>query len=660
MEETASGFEIPPLEWGSGLVQLECVFLGKTHRFEHVGSFLRIGSDPRCELCIPGLPAPVCVYLQLGKDYVAVLELVDSDPIALCEPVYALPGATVWLQPNARITIESIRPLETKAESFSWENFNVDDVKVFPNTLVARSGYFSRGSQSAHLRIQSAFSVLGSSPSCQLRPEHKHVGRFQAVIFRGEQHGEPCRIVDLFAEHTTMVDDQPANGQVLEVGSQLKIVNLTFEAVRLLYNASRPSQIVEVRSQFTTLPLADRQEDKSNRNTNRQVNSPSQSSETKNKQVGSLPDLQSMKDRLARAIGFDNGTTQTRQVHFPIDQEIRPTAGVGLESPNDSRIADGLDRVAKSQERIANEFDKLTARLQGIEESLEQIPEILDHNSQQLTDSIDSLRELVHQVAKTAPISTQNGSTQNQRVDPPVQPAPIKIDKPPVNKPPVKPPPSKSKSSTNKSSSVPVSNKTLPQGRKQKNASENPPKESKQTWLERTRTNLTTWFPNTATRRREIAERSQESDPLNIGSQATAKRTRVRHLDDESELLSASDSADETLVLGSLIGLRYRDARKSFLRWTLFAVAVLLTALVGGPLIWKQIPDGWRELIWQKITLTPTPQDPEYIPASESSRTDPPQSEQASPEDPAGTSEPAISTDSEPSSKGPPKDLQNQ
>ena len=655
MEEPASTINPPPLEWGAGKVRLECVFLGKTHRFEHVGAFARIGSDPRCELCIPELPAPVCVYLQIARDYVAVLELVDCDPISLCEPIYALPGATVWLQPNARITVESINSIdrsEPKAENFSWENFNVDDIKVFPNTLLARSGYFSAQSQPTHLRLQYALSVLGSSPSCQLRIAHKHVGRFQAVIFRGEHQGESCRVVDLLTEHPTLVDNQIAKGQVLEVGSQLNIANLNFEAVRLLYNASRPSQIVEVRTQFSTLPLSVNRETAADRSAIPKLDLPSQGPESPNKQRVSLPDLQNMKDRLAKAIGFDAGQSSAPKVHFPLEQDHDTSVKSRPENDFDPRLADGLDRVAKSQERMASEFERLAMRLQGVEESLGQLPEILESNSQQLADSIESIKELIQQTALTnpTPLSNPIANDQKSRNNSPetLEKANRAVIAKKVQN--VDRVPAKQQPTTRSKPATIASNKTATQKEgKRERESDLSMNEIVLSWIQRARSFVAHWIPNFQNRYREIAERSEGNDALNLGSKTTAKRTRLQHIDDESELLSASESEDETLVLGSLMGLRYRDARKSFFRWTFFALALLLTALVGGPLIWNQIPEGWRELIWQRISLTATPKESEYVPDFESQPTDSAAPNPQAPEDPIPSTAPAISTEPEPS-----------
>ncbi|MEI6527829.1 MAG: hypothetical protein WCP62_17510, partial [Planctomycetota bacterium] len=157
-------------------------------------------------------------------------------------------------------------------------------------------------------------------------------------------------------------------------------------------------------------------------------------------------------------------------------------------------------------------------------------------------------------------------------------------------------------------------------------------------WLQRTATSLAGWIPNTESRRRETAQRNDQNNPLNLGSQSTAKRTRLQHHEDESELLAASESKEESLVLGSLMGLRYRDAKKSFLKWVLFALILTALSLVGGPLVWRRIPEGWRELLWQKITFAKPPQEPEYKSSFEQK---PP--EQKPPEPP---SEPASSTHS--------------
>lgn len=626
-KETAS---LPPLEWGGGKVRLECAFLGKTHRFEHDGPFARIGSDPRCELCIPGLPASVCVYLQIGKTYVAVLELVDSDPTSVCEPVYALPGGTIWLQPNARITVEAIESSDKRGDDFSWENFNVEDVRVFPNTLVARSGFFASGSSSPSLRIESTLSIMGTSPSCHMRPDHKHVSRFQAVIFRGEHQGESCRVVDLFGQHPTLVDNQPANGQVLEVGSQLSIANLNFEAVRFLYNASRPSrQVVEIRSQFTTLPLPTKEV-----TVGAQSQAPVSTTGAKPAVGPALPDLHSMKERLARAIGFDPGPSPRNKVHFPVDSDSEmQRRDQGPDSASAKLIAEGLDRVAKSQERIADQFERLTARLDKVERSLEVIPAILDDHSQNVAASIESLKDdLQNHVARGPQTETPrqqpsptSGVSKKVDAEPVVKPSDSR-DKPLADRKAIPQPvhqtskhskkvkgePSKApRSEPHKSLTAPQESvaTTKKVARKDSPAEHAPERLS---WIERARLGLSGWMSNNAAKRRAIAERENSSDPLNLGSQSTSKRTRLQPHEDESELLAASESEDEALVLGSLMGLRYRDARKSFLKWALFAGVLLVTIVVGGPIIWQKIPEGWRELLWQKITFAKTPQEIEY------------------------------------------------
>lgn len=614
---------IPHLRWGAAKVRLECAFLGKLHRFEFEGPFARIGSDPRCELCIPGLPAPVCVYLQIGTSYLAVIELVESDPPAVCEPVLALPGATVWIQPNARITVESIDPSVAQLEepeSFSWENFNVEDVRVFPNTLVAKSGFFTSQDRSPQLRLLSTISVLGTASSCHLRANHKHISKYQAIIFRGEQQGESCRVVDLFGEHPTLVGNATADGQVLEVGGKLQIANLTFEAVRFLYNASRPGQVVEVRSQLTSLPLPEQRKEP--------ISEPRPSSMAKS--------IDSVKDRLVRAIGFDSGKTSKSGVHFPLDdpKEDLPRDTRGKTQAVEPDLIAGLERVAISQERIATEFGKLTSRLENVEKSLISIPEILEQNSQQLIETVDSLRGILekhvprdiapnpigHDEPKKGPLPKQSSQT--------ISKATPKSPKPedPKDRSNLKPSRGFQKPDK-KQATIPVA-KALPVGpQEQKDRSK------QNSWFERTSDKLSGWIPGNARRRREIAERENSGDPLNLGSQSTASRKRLQQHDD-AELLAASESEDESLVLGSLMGFRYRDAKKSFFRWMLFAIVLLATSAVVAPLAWRKIPEGWRELIWQKITFAKPAEEREYVPSPEPqsvNSTDPELSNSSSP-----------------------------
>jgi hypothetical protein len=285
--------------------------------------------------------------------------------------------------------------VESQTETFSWENFNVDDIRVFPNTLVARAGFLNSATNSSHFRIQSALSILGTSAACHLQTKHKQISKFQAILFRGETQGDPCRVVDLFGEHPTLVDNQPAHGQVLEVGSHIQIGTLSFEAARFLYNASRPNHIVEVRSQFKTLPFPNKtatvapsqaapsQVSPSKVDSNQPValNQPPPTS-------AGLPDLQAMKDRLVRAIGFDSGASRNPSVHFPTNQSSIPASPA---------LEEDLNRVVKSQEQLCNRFEELTERLEGMSRSIESLPEIIDRQSQQLVEAIESLRDLVAQ-----------------------------------------------------------------------------------------------------------------------------------------------------------------------------------------------------------------------------------------------------------------------
>ena len=634
MEEPRIETSLLPLEWGGATVRLECVFLGKTQHFELTGPFARIGSDPRCEISIPGLPAAVCVYVQVCKSYVAVLELVESIPMSLCDPVIATQGGTVWLQPNARITVQSVRPVESQTETFSWENFNVDDIRVFPNTLVPRAGFLNSSTNSSHFRIHSALSILGTSAACHLQPKHKQISKFQAILFRGETQGDSCRVVDLFGEHPTLVDNQPANGQVLEVGSQVRIATVCFEAARFLYNASRPNHIVEVRSQFKTLPFPNKtstltpsQLAPSEVAPNQPIapNHPPSTSEV-------LPNLQTMKDRLVRAIGFDSAASRNPTVHFPTSQ---PTTSVG------PALDGGLDRVAKSQELLSDKFEKLSERLDGMRRSIESLPEIIDRQSQQLVEAIESLRDLVAQPS--------NNTSSKQAVSIPANPA--KIAEPPKtnplasepkNKPEIKPQtpsngprsngasPTKNAGPKHRSSQKPSEKTVGPKARL--DTPSTPATASEPSWLQRTANQLAGWIPYTAQRRRVTAERDDQNESIDLASQSTSKRTRLRQIDHDSELLASNESQGETQVLGSLVGLRYRDARKTYLRWLLFSGIIAALAVIGGPFVWQQIPDGWRELIWQRITFSEDPQDEEsYTPIGEDTSISPTEASQPEP-----------------------------
>jgi hypothetical protein len=94
-------------------------------------------------------------------------------------------------------------------------------------------------------------------------------------------------------------------------------------------------------------------------------------------------------------------------------------------------------------------------------------------------------------------------------------------------------------------------------------------------------------------------------------------------------------------VLGSLVGLRYRDARKTYLRWLLFSGIIAALTLIGGPLLWQQIPDGWRELIWRKVTFSEASQDQPFdTPIGDESTSSPTESSQPEPMPPTPLSLP--------------------
>jgi len=117
---------------------------------------------------------------------------------------------------------------------------------------------------------------------------------------------------------------------------------------------------------------------------------------------------------------------------------------------------------------------------------------------------------------------------------------------------------------------------------------------------------------NPPTKRKAEKDFVGESVLVN-SSNTTARRTRLQADPNSAEILASHESEDETLVLGSLMGLRYRDARSALLRWAALFGLFFVVAVVGGPLAWYRIPEGWRELIWQKITFAP-PEGSESMP----------------------------------------------
>jgi hypothetical protein len=320
-----------------------------------------------------------------------------------------------------------------------------------------------------------------------------------------------------------------------------------------------------------------------------------------------------MKDRLVRAIGFDSAASRKPSVHFPTNQSSTP-AGPALE--------EDLNRVVKSQEQLCNRFEELTERLEGMSRSIESLPEIIDRQSQQLVEAIESLRDLVAQPpSNNAPkqaVSTHEIPAKN---DEPLKSNPLASK--PKNKPGSKPQkpsngaPSNGSLSNGSLSNGSLSNGASPtkntgpiyrSGQKLSEKSVDP----KPSWVQRATNQLAEWIPYTAQRRRVTAKRDEQSESIDLASQSTSKRTRLRQIDHDSELLASNESKEETQVLGSLVGLRYRDARKTYLRWLLFSGIIAALTLIGGPFVWNQIPDGWRELIWQKVTFSEASQDQQF------------------------------------------------
>ena len=68
---------------------------------------------------------------------------------------------------------------------------------------------------------------------------------------------------------------------------------------------------------------------------------------------------------------------------------------------------------------------------------------------------------------------------------------------------------------------------------------------------------------------------------------------------DSPELLASSDSPEETLVLGSLMELRQRKANAKVMRVAILTGVFVLVVGIAVPVVWYQIPEGWRELIWR-------------------------------------------------------------
>jgi len=454
LDEKVGEKGLAPLEWGKGKVRIELAHQGLVHQLESGGSFFRLGSDPRCEWCIPTLPGPVVAYVQVGAGYLSVVELVDSLEAGPVEPICLFPGGTVWLHANARMTLSALVQVPSEPETFSWESFHAEDIKVFPNTLVARAGLMGAGGEANHFRLQSSLSLLGTSPGCHVRVGNRNLSKFQAVIFRGELQGQPMRVVDLFGATPTLVNGHAANGEIIEVGQELQVGGLRFEAVRFLYHASRPDHLIQVGHSFPTLPLPS-QRTSSGSSAAGGVNRSGKGSGVE-KPSGSTP-----KSEKGPAIGFDLPTQSKNSIHFdlrpvgerviaPIPQVSKDSLQQGLEgtssasvppapppvvTPAVTQVVQGtskadleevqqksLEALKGVQRELSEQIQSLTKRLDGIEEAIEYFPMAMQENSDQLMLAMNRLCDTVSSLSRPVPIASSNEKLvvkdEIQRVEP--------------------------------------------------------------------------------------------------------------------------------------------------------------------------------------------------------------------------------------------------
>lgn len=722
MDEKLGEKGLTPLEWGKGKVRVELAHQGLVHQLESAGSFFRLGSDPRCEWCIPTLPDPVVAYVQVGPGYLSVVELVDSREAGPVEPICLFPGGTVWLHPNARMTLSAMAQVPAEPETFSWETFHAEDIKVFPNTLVVRSGLMGASGGTNHFRLQSSLSLLGTSPGCHVRIVHRNLSKFQAVIFRGELQGQPMRVVDLFGAAPTLIKGQPANGETIEVGQELQIGGVRFEAVRFLYHASRPDHLIQVGHSFPTLPLPPPKTTGAvpaggaGNRSGKEVGGEKGAVQVQGYGLGGVNRSNSTPhSETGPAIGFDLPTQSKNSIHFdlhpvgervlaPIPQISKGSVQQPVEGTSSASVppappplipqlgpqvfqgtskADleevqqkSLEALQGVQRDLSEQIKSLTKRLDGIEEAIEYFPMAMQENSDQLMQAMNRLCDTVSSLSRPVPSASSIEKLvvkdEIQRVEPlgelpPSGDIPKRVsEKKPVlaeNKSVVaKEPTSAKKSVVPKEPIVAAANKPQAKGPPVDRAgqgtagkvpaqkrepvelgSANPAisvsgpltlavqkaeaeEAEKKSWISK----WTVWFKKArvATPQLENEEIQRPVSPptkrkaekdfvgesvLVNSSNTTARRSRLQSDPNSAEILASHESEDETLVLGSLMGLRYRDAKTALLRWVALFGVFFLIAVIGGPLAWYRIPEGWRELIWQKITFAPE-ESPESIP----------------------------------------------
>lgn len=648
---------MPPLDWISGHVHVELAHQGRVRSFRFQGPFARIGEHERCEIRVPGIGASVVAYVQVGEGYLAVLDLSETFPVARCEVQYVLPGGSVWLQPNARLTLESIQHEAPASDAFSWESFELEDLRVLPNTLVLETGVTKPESKENLFRLTTVLSVLGTDPACQLQLKHRTIAKFQCVIFRGEHLGKPVRVVDLFAATPTLVDDKNANGAVLDVGGRLQCGKMILSARRVLTEALIPTSVSSptVSGAVPGPPGSPVNPAIPNVTPASRLVEPSTSSDPK-------PSLD-----IAIVSGSMTLSPMAKEAPASIPKGGALIADVGQVlvprlNPWEERIERNQEAMLSTLQAIVNRMDsiersvstastdpRLTAAMSDLESAfgmvlekigaletgLRQISEetrreidTLDqknadsfatlqaNNASQLASlrlTIQSLMETYAQ-AKSAvdvvsPATGRRVKALERSDEGGTERVASSVDAPGAlgeNR--IRGPAAESASSVERLKQPAPGLEKGRRGVSLTGASTtgatgpnnpSPPNNlalPNQPIIKVVKSVVETTLPGSPDVLLEPGDAKSRKldDPLGVASAAN------KQLDPDSpELLASSDSPEETLVLGSLMELRQRKASAKVMRVAILAGVFVGVVGIAVPIVWYQIPQGWRELIWR-------------------------------------------------------------
>lgn len=688
---------MPPLDWITGQVHVELAHEGRVRSFRFQGPFARIGEHERCEIRVPGIGAPVVAYVQVGEGYLAVLDLSETFPVARCEVQYVLPGGSVWLQPNARLTLESIQHDAPTSDAFSWESFELEDLRVLPNTLVLETGIAKAESKENLFRLTTVLSVLGTDPACQLQLKHRTIAKFQCVIFRGEHLGKPVRVVDLLAASPTLVDDKSANGSVLDVGGRLQCGKMILSARRVLTESLLPisvstppvigtspgSQGAPVVPGSTANPtkqclnpatgkvdsLAPSESGPTQLpapvGRNMALSPVENNASTSAPKTGTLiadvgqvlvPRLNPWEERLERnqeamlaslqaissrmeSIEKSVTTANTDPRLAVAISELERAFGMVLEKINTletglQQVSDEVRRemgvldqksaaaIESLQENNASQLALLRATVHGLLENYSQAKSAADAVAGKVDRLVDVVERTSNRIADHDALGIETSLTGDG--DRPRRGAESTSSKGGEN---TKKPKPGWVSDERELSANPAEVMRGGNVRPQKASStqkytgptkpailNNPPSnspaqgQSQSDFMKGLIGKAGEITPSVLPNSSEVSSRTpnslpphgEESKSIKVGEALEVTSASNKHLDPDSpELLASSDSPEETLVLGSLMELRQRKASAKVVKVAILAGVFVAVVGIAVPIVWYQIPEGWRELIWR-------------------------------------------------------------